>query len=246
MGIRVFVVRHWKRLSRWQKRLAVIVSIIGSVGAILAAIAVVLNFLADPPDFARSYLDRYVPGLVDSMQGMVCWFKAGKHSISTGPLASCDTGSLGRLVSDSCVSFEFVPEDRPDDADDPTTKIQREAVKSRLEATRVCQTWPKGTNVAVSASADKILEALAKEIPDCFSTGVSAQGKPVFWLRTSSPSVCAARVTMGRNREWQVVKDPTTFFCLDRVSGAASPRDLPRDCTLEEAKRLGLPSPAAP
>jgi hypothetical protein len=165
---RAFIVRHWRRLGRWQKRLAVVAKIIASIGAICSAVAVSIIFLADPPDYVRLKLDHYLPGLVDLMQGSVCRFKAGKHSISTGPLASCDSGSLDRLVEDSCVSYAFVVEDRPDDADDPATKIKRVSAKERMAATRVCRTWPRGTNTPVSATADTMLEALANDMPECF------------------------------------------------------------------------------
>jgi hypothetical protein len=234
--------RRWTVLSRTRKILAAIVAIITAAGTIISAIVGVVVFLADPPDWFRVPLDRHAPWVVDMMHSTVCTFRAGTHAISPGPQASCDPGVLKSLISDPCTDFDFVSDSKADEADDPDAKTNRQAAKNRLLATRVCRTWAAGAGKPFEGSADSILKSFARTMPDCFGTGKSAKGKPAFWLRTASPSVCGAHVRMGSNREWQLVTDVETFFCLEKAPASANTSgDHPRDCSPKELDALELP-----
>jgi len=209
--------RRWTVLSRTQKILLRVVGIFGLLGTIITSIVAVVMFLADPPDWLRMPLDRHAPWVVDTMHSTVCTFKAGTHTLSPGPLASCDPGMLKNLISDPCAGFDFVSDSRADEADDPAAKMNQQAAKNRLLAARVCRTWAAGAGKPFEGSANSILKSLASTMPDCFGTGKSAKGKSAFWLRTANSSVCGARVRLGSSREWQVVPEVETFFCLTKA-----------------------------
>lgn len=237
--------RWWSTLSRLQKICAAIASIVASLGVICGAIIATVNFLADPPDWARLWLDRHAPGVVDFMHSTVCKFRPGSFAITTGPIASCDIGNLHGLITDSCMSLDLIREKQSNETNSRLNQAHRRTMKNLLMATRVCRRWPIGTGQPFEGPADKVLIALATDMPDCFGVGIDTEGNTTFWLRTESSSVCGARVRMGGNHEWQVVPDLETFFCLEHRLGSSSARELPRNCNTQEIRSLNLPPEAA-
>ncbi|MBX9841700.1 MAG: hypothetical protein K2Z80_07825 [Xanthobacteraceae bacterium] len=220
-------------------------AIFAAISAIVAGAMATVNFLAEPPDWLRTHLNRHAPWMVDTAQGLVCTFKSGTHAIAPGPLASCDPGVIEKLISDPCVNFEFVSEDKPNEADDPAAKTNREASKNRLMATRICRMWTAGAGRPFEGSAEKVLRSLAHAMPECFGSGTSGEGKQAFWLRTSSRHVCVAPVRMGKDHQWQVNADVQTYFCIAAQPGETGPANTARRCTPQEAVQLQLPRKAA-
>jgi hypothetical protein len=244
MSIVSWITRRWTTLSRTRKILGAVVVIFGLIGTIIAKTTAAVQFLADPPDQLRVYLDRYLPGAVDTMHSGVCMVAAPTHSITPGPLASCDPGIVDHLVSDPCADFDFVSDNKPGEADDPAAKTDRQAAKSRLLATRVCRVWAQGAGKPFEGTAESVLKAMASVMPECFGSGKSLKGKPAFWLRTTNPNVCGAHARVGSDRNWQVTAEQQTFFCLDSAPAVVGPSN-PRDCNAEEIGALGLPADAA-